>query len=82
MSAPAAQVVQPAASEAATEENVPQSTIAETPVQPAPVQVIDAPAAKADPVPVAAEVKPVLPSEPVVSEADRKILAKLVLSSK
>lgn len=69
--APAEQVMQPAASETAAEEEMPQPTVAETPAQ-----AVDAPAAETDSAPVAAEVKPEAAPAPAVSEADAMQLAK------
>jgi len=69
--APAEQVMQPAASETAAEEEMPQPTVAETPAQ-----AVDAPAAETYSAPVAAEVKPEAPPAPAVSEADAMQLAK------
>lgn len=69
--APAEQAMQPAASETAAEEEMPQPTVAETPAR-----AVDAPAAETDSAPVAAEVKPEAPPAPAVSEADAMQLAK------
>ena len=69
--APAEQVMQPAASETAAEEEMPQPTVAETPAQ-----AVDAPAAETYSAPVAAEVNPEAPPAPAVSEADAMQLAK------
>ena len=74
--APMEQALQPAATETATEEEMPQPTVAETPAQPAQAQAIDAPAAETYSAPVAAEVKPEAPPAPAVSEADAMQLAK------
>lgn len=65
--APAEQVMQPAASETAAEEEMPQPT---------PAQAVDAPAAETASAPAVAEVKPEAPSTPAVSEADAMQLAK------
>lgn len=69
--APAEQAMQPAASETATEEEMLQPTVAETPAQ-----AVDAPAAETDLAPVVAETKPEAPPAPAVSEADAMQLAK------
>ena len=69
--APAEQVMQPAASETAAEEEMLQPTVAETPAQ-----AVEAPAAETDSAPVAAETEPEAPPAPAVSEADAMQLAK------
>lgn len=63
--------MQPAASETAAEEEMPQPTIAETPAQ-----AVDTPTAETDPAPAVAEVKPETPPAPAVYEADAMQLAK------
>lgn len=69
-SAPARQAKSALVAEAA------QPAVAKMPALTVPVQVIDTPATQTGPAPVAAEVKPETPPEPVVSEADAMQLAK------